>query len=46
MGESKTATRRSELGLDGWGKVNVMKRDGVRVSKVAGSSAMELVLTQ
>lgn len=41
MGESRTATRRSELGsFDGWGKVKVMKRDGVKVSKVVGSSAM------
>ena len=41
MGESRTATRRSEMGsFDGWGKVKVMKRDRVKVSKVVGSSAM------
>lgn len=39
-GESSTATRRNWPDM-GFGKVNVMKRDGIRVSNVALSMATE-----
>ena len=38
-GESRTATRRSWPEI-GFGKVNVMKRDGIRVSNVVLSMAI------